>query len=58
MQLKPNHHGALAMDAPGVTAVQALGPLGFGIFISAILASFGLIALCIYAALLVGFTFI
>jgi hypothetical protein len=58
MQLNPNHHGTLAMDPSEVTALQALGPVGFAIFISAILASFGLVALCIYAALLLGFTFI
>jgi hypothetical protein len=58
MQLNTNHHGALAMDASEVTAMQALGPVGFVVFISAILTSFGLIALCIYAALLLGFTFI
>lgn len=46
------------MDPSEVTALQALGPVGFAIFISAILASFGLVALCIYAALLLGFTFI
>ena len=46
------------MDASEVTAMQALGPVGFVVFISAILTSFGLIALCIYVALLLGFTFI
>jgi hypothetical protein len=58
MQLNPKHHGAVAMDASEATAMQALGPMGFVMFISAILTSFGLIALCIYAALLLGFTFI